>query len=813
MMTRTDQTLAPRTMEPRTIKAASGTGRALVALCILCWIPALWLHASLLRIHVPDAFEAVLLSPSILLFWGALLILALCTRLHARFASHITRTRAALRRAAWIPSAISIACLALPWSPWLTGIVFQLALPGLLAWNLWGWFANDNEAWQPPAWMSRCSRWIPLGVLASVTLLHTLTGLYFTEALGEHSGDEGHYLIQAQSLWDDGDLDIRNNFGGDTTRIKRSYAHISPNSIGGKWYSWHSPGLSFLLAPTVDAGLWARHLLLGFCSGLALCGLYRLAILLGARIRHALLLVCLTAASTFWGVYASRALPEVLGAALAVWGLYGVLMQNRHPWASLLPACIAIGFLPWVQTRFLPIALVLWGAYGLHGLLQPDEPWIRRIPRLAFFSALSIGLLLAYRFVQLSMFTNGSSYGADGLLFSHPAGLWHALASSRGILYMFPLFAFAFAALFLALFRKKGCRLPAFYAILLFASVWLSSCATVWFTGGACLPGRFLLATLLPMLAVTAVILRKAPPAFLRGVLIAGMYSVCIFVAMLSVLPAFGKSFGTPHNLEIIHPFYSVMTRFLYDPYAIMAVFPAIAIYLGALLLLALPGKHTVLTAIGSTLMLLALALTAEYTDRQAPSPRKHAALLDGFRLHGKHVVLVPRSNPQRIPRPVEEVIDRFHDIIPTEIKHVTTRDLGVRVDEKWISLPYIEINDWDQRPYHWATIVPPFPAGKGFSYVAIRGELQGSAIAHLAIREGATTHVEKELPPGEPLHAIFAFETRGRGDVYVLLRFEEGDGQFLNHATHAGRFPQSLVEKGLIHLESPPPPPPPFHE
>ncbi len=799
-------TSAPHALEPRNIETASGTGGVLVVLCLLCWIPALWLRGSVLRIQVPDAFDAVLLSPPILLFLGALLVLFLAIRLHARLPGNAIRRQAAQRRASWIPFAISIACMAFPWWPWFTGSVFHLVLPGLLAWNIRVWLSNDHEAWQPPVWMHRGARWIPLCVLGGVTLLHTFTGLYFTSAVGEHAGDEGHYLIQARSLWEDGDLDIRNNFG-DPSGIQRAYVHISPNSIGDKWYSWHSPGLSFLLAPTAGAGLWARHLVLGFCSGLALCGLYQLAVLLGARIRHAWLLVCLTAASTFWSVYASRALPEVLGAALAIWGLYGVFMQARHPWTSLLPVCMAIGFLPWVQTRFLPMVPVLWGAYGLQGLLQQHESWRVKLPRLAFFSALSLGLLLVYRFAQLSMFTNGSSYDADGLLFSSPAGLWHILASCRGILYMFPLFAFAFAALLYALVRKKSSsRLPAVYAILLFASVWLSSCATVWFTGGACLPGRFLLVTLLPMLAITAVVLRKAPPAFLFGTLIAGMYSVCIFVAMLSVLPSFGKSFGTPHTLEVIHPFYGMMARFLYDPYTGLAIFPAMAIYLGALLLLALPRRYPILIAVSSALMLLALVLTAGYAEQNAPSPRQHAAMLARFRLHGKYLMLVPWSNPQRVPRPIQEVIDRFHGIAPTETKHITTRDLGVLVDEKWISLPYVETNDWNQRPYRWATIVPPFPAGKGAScYVAISGQLQGSAIAHLAIREGSMTHLEKKLEPGAPVNESIAFESHGRGDVYVLLRFEEGDGQFLNHATHAGIFPRGLLEKGLIQLELPP--------
>jgi len=54
----------------------------------------------------------------------------------------------------------------------------------------------------------RIQPWIAIGLL---TVFFTMTGLYWTFASGAHSGDEGHYLIQAVSLYEDGDLDIRNN--------------------------------------------------------------------------------------------------------------------------------------------------------------------------------------------------------------------------------------------------------------------------------------------------------------------------------------------------------------------------------------------------------------------------------------------------------------------------------------------------------------------------------------------------------------------------------------------------------------------------
>jgi hypothetical protein len=764
---------------------------------MLSWLPALWLHPMIVRIDGGESPAVWLFAGPLVLFWGVLAALFVGSQVHARVRQQAESLRRAEIRASWVPFLVGITYLLLPLNAMLSPAVMQFGVPLVLAWNLWPVFEPDSMVLSP-TWKTGLRRWMPVLVLLVTTVIHGATGVYFTSAVGEHSGDEGHYLIQARSLWQDGDLDIRNNFGGDVSKINRGHAHISPNSIGDKWYSWHPPGLSFLLAPVVGAGLWARHLVLGLFSGVSLCGLYLLAVMLGARIRHALLMVVLTGGSAFWGVYAARALPEVLGAALAVWGLYLVLLQPKRPWMTQPLLWAIIGFLPWVHTRFLPVALVLAGAYGLHGLLM-SERWPVKIGRLGLFTAGALGALLLYRYFQFRMFVNGSSYDSAGLLFSLPRGLWHSLASCRGILYMFPLFAFAFVA-FVKAFASKPLRLPCLYAALLFLGVWLSSCGTHWFTGGTCMPGRFLLVTLPPILALGAVMLRDANRVFVRGALFAGLYSVCIFAAMLSILPSFGKSFGMPHNLELIHPLYTTMVRFYYEPYSQMALLPALALYVGLFLLLLRPCRKSVPAAIVMAFIVLAFVSSAHVKEAKRTSARRVAADLDRFRLDKWHVLVVSLNGENAHRRPIRHVINRFEGM-PDEIKSVTTRDLGVLVDEKWISMPHVEPNDWEGRPYRWATIVPPFPAGKGSFYVGVQAGLEGDAVAHLVIREGTHTHVEKRLEPGDSLNELFTLEGRRRGDIYVLIRFEDGDGRFINHATSAGRYSRKLVEKNLISL------------
>jgi hypothetical protein len=782
----------------RTQKVCGRVGSSLVVLCLLSWLPALWLHRMIARIDVDESPVVWLFAWPLVVFWVVLVALFSSSQLHARFHQQADSLRRAIFRASWVPFLVGVSYLLLSLNAMLSTAVMQLGLPMVLAWNLWPMFEPDSMLF-PCAEKSWLRRWMPVLVLFVTTVIHGATGFYFTSAVGEHSGDEGHYLIQAFSLSEDGDLDIRNNFGGDVSEIYRGGLHISPNSIGGKWYSWHPPGLSFLLAPVVGAGLWVRHLVLGLFSGLSLCGLYLLAVMLGARIRHALLMVVLTGGSAFWGVYASRALPEVLGAALAVWGLYLVLLQPQRPWITQPLLWAIIGFLPWAHTRFLPVALVLVGAYGLHGLLM-RERWPVKIGRLGLFAAGALGALLLYRYCQFRMFVNGSSYDSEGVLFSLPLGLWHSLASCRGILYMFPLFAFAFVALLKA-FVCRPLRLSYLYVALLFLGVWLSACGTVWFTAGSCMPGRFLLVTLPPVLAIAAVMLRAANRVFVRGMLFAGMYSICIFVAMLSILPSLGRSFGTPHNLELIHPLYTTMVRFYYEPHTQMALLPALALYVGLFLLLLLPRQRSVvLSAVIMVLVVLAFVPRVHVNGAGQTSARRVAEDLDRFRLDKWHILMVSLNGETAPPRPIDEVINRFCGM-PDSVKSVTTRDLGVLVSNKWISTPHIEPNDWEGRPYRWATIVPPFPAGKGPFYIGIEAEIEGDVVAHLVIREGSHTHVEKRLDPGDKIHELLPLEGRRRGDVYVLIRFEDGDGRFINHATSAGRYSEKLIEKNLILL------------
>ena len=93
-------------------------------------------------------------------------------------------------------------------------------------------------------------------LFAAAFVFYALLGTRIPGPAGPQ-GDEPHYLVMAQSLWSDGDLDLRDEFA------RREYApffagtlqpHTSPRSPAGRIYSVHTPGLAALLLPAYALG-------------------------------------------------------------------------------------------------------------------------------------------------------------------------------------------------------------------------------------------------------------------------------------------------------------------------------------------------------------------------------------------------------------------------------------------------------------------------------------------------------------------------------------------------------------------------------
>ncbi len=648
--------------------------------------------------------------------------------------------------------------------PVFGGNLLFIGAPASMAWALCGAYA-PKQTDPAPARGASCRAWLLVTLL--FTLVYWLTGWYFTASVGEHSGDEGHFLVQAESLWNDHDLDIGKALGYPPAESAFSL-HISPNSLPGHRYSWHTPGLSFLLAPTVPGGWPLRHLVLGLIAGLGLAGFFSLCRRLSRDRVTPVLLLLLLGLSTLWGVYACRALPEVLGAALTVCGALAIMNQRERPWSSLALLLLLLAALPFAYTRFLPVALALGGCYGLFELLEP-RPWRAKLFRLVIFSLGALAGQLGFLCFQAHLFGwhMGLSFSSSSVVFA-PIFAWYTLASSRGILMSFPLFACVLPAFLCLLCRREHWRFG-LTATLVFLSVFLTWCSSNFFQGGSTLPGRFLLVTIPVLTAALAALLPKAGPGFRGLTFFLGLLSVTIFLTQLASLPLLHNEFSAPYEIDLVQPLFIRLVRLLHDPSENAAPFPIILLYGGTALLLLRPAWPRLAQGAVLVLMATGLAVTAH------PSPNVHAqgctsaslCFMDTARAR----FLV--CGDTQLACPLWQGLPPRRHYTPA----VIAREPPPERADDLIRYDDIGDNDWEQRGYRWATLVCPAAGGSGQRIAGLVAQLAGEVAAEFVIREGSHTLVSKKYPPHATIRDLFTFETHNNGDLYFLVRLEGREG------------------------------------
>jgi hypothetical protein len=307
-------------------------------------------------------------------------------------------------------------------------------------------------------------------------------------------GDEPHYLVQAQSLLSDGDLDLDDEF---TQREYRAFfggtldAHASPSSPRGTLYSVHTPGLPALLLPAYALqGYRGAQLFVSLLAALTGALVHRLVRDATGQAGLALAAWAVLTCVPPLPLYAVSIYPEVVAAPATALFL---LTSRRDPGRlALAGAALAAAALPWMHPKFLPLAAL---GLGLTVARRGPRAW-RAGAVLAF--ALSLAALFAFFYALYGRASLAAAYGprlaSDVSLARLPWGLLGLLLDRQfGLFVVSPAWALALPGLALVARQRTGDALRAL--LLAGATLGVGASYGMWW-GGACPPGRFVVPAL-----------------------------------------------------------------------------------------------------------------------------------------------------------------------------------------------------------------------------------------------------------------------------------------------------------------------------
>lgn len=416
--------------------------------------------------------------------------------------------RGILTPVAWLLLPLAgLLILLLPYLPWLPDALPILTVPGgpfryLLIAMVLGqvvWIAARRRSGDGTAGTGVRPRTRGLiaifvagfSIFSTIAIARTRTVLY-------PGGDEPHYLIMAQSLWRDGDLEIENNHSrGDYLEYFDTHLppHYLARGVDNEIYSVHPVGLPVLIAP-IYAGFGYRGVVLflaavaAFAAALMWRWAWEVSNSPGAA-TYAWAGVALSVPFVFnaFAVY-----PEIPAACCVMLAL---ATAHRSP-QSLLAwtgrGC-AVAALPWLSTKYAPMAAAL--VLVLAGRIwTSDLPRARRMRAvLCLLGPFAVGGLawLSFFWVFWGTFSPTAPYGtytqtrplhlltgAPGLLFDQ----------EYGILIYAPVLLLALVALGVMFAAGRGSRRLAFeIACVAGALVAAVGAFRIWW-GGSAPPGR-----------------------------------------------------------------------------------------------------------------------------------------------------------------------------------------------------------------------------------------------------------------------------------------------------------------------------------
>ena len=372
---------------------------------------------------------------------------------------------------------------------------------------------------------------MPYAVAALVAAITAVVGLtILLQARPTPTGDEPHYLLIAQSIALDGDIDLTNDYA-DPVRVGAAYpgeteldplTHAGVYREGGPTVPIHAIGLPLVLAPVYALGQgWVAARVLMVLISAVTAGLAYLVVdrLLPRRPVIAALSV-LAVSLTMPGIAFSNQIYPEIPAALLLTAATFCLVRGRPTLPWLLAASVLAAATPWIHLRFailvLPLALAIvaralgapfpdgWTGWRRALAQAVRARWGRVLVVVAPLVLSAAGILVNNQVLYGSPGVN-AAYRPDVFpttLPFHPVYLWiygvgSVLDEQRGIAPYAPVVLLTFAAVLVAVWRWRWWVLPGVAATVVFYAVTTGVAQG----GGFCPPGRWFV-VFMPLTAV-----------------------------------------------------------------------------------------------------------------------------------------------------------------------------------------------------------------------------------------------------------------------------------------------------------------------
>ena len=336
--------------------------------------------------------------------------------------------------------------------------------------------------------LARAPGW---ALVAAAFVVFSGVGLHYAAGMPP-TGDEPHYLVMAQSLWRDHDLDLRDEYEGEAWSEYTGgpvRPHWGAPRADGRPYPAHSPGLPVLLAPAYAAlGRAGGVLLMALVAAAAALVCRQLALELAGDAEAAAWawLAAVGPPLFFYSFLLYTEAPSALFAGLSLL----LLLRARGP-ADAAFAALAASALPWLHLKMVPAAAAL----GLVGLVRLRGRALAAFVLVALAAAIGFGAYYSSVFGVASPLAVYGGMPADANVVTWRAPVGLLLDRSYGLLPIAPVFLLALAGL--PAFLRRRAAWPhglVGIAVLLPALSW-----RMWW-GGQCPPARFLV-PMLPFLA------------------------------------------------------------------------------------------------------------------------------------------------------------------------------------------------------------------------------------------------------------------------------------------------------------------------